>query len=361
MRRITLGRTGIETSALGFGCASLGSRVSAEDGVRALEAAYQAGVTWFDLAPVYGGGRAEEIAAPFLRAHRDSVQICTKAGLTLAGGAGGTLRAALMPLARRVLAAAGPLGASLRRAAPKANAKLALTPELLTGSLEASLRRLGTDRVELFALHAVAADELGRDEILRALEAILASGKARAVAVASDVAAADRALAQGAPFSVIQMPLPQPEIALPTGTGLAGPVQNPNLGPASPASVLARARAAGFGTITHSVFGFGGSWDLLRRRLAADPAMRAWVAKETGRGDLARGDSETALAEALLARAFAINPQGVVVVSMFSARSLRQNAAAAAGSPRGADGLDALWRRPEQELERGSNPARTGA
>ena len=352
MRRITLGRTGIETSALGFGCASLGSRIAAEDGVRALEAAYRAGVTWFDLAPVYGGGRAEEIAAPFLRAHRDSVQICTKAGLTLAGGAGGTLRAALMPLARRVLAAAGPLGASLRRAAPKANAKLALTPELLTGSLEASLRRLGTDRVELFALHAVAADDLGRDEILRTLEAILASGKARAVAVASDAAAADRALAQGAPFSVIQMPLPQPQIALPADTGLAGRV------PDSPASVLALAQAAGFGTITHSVFGSRGSWDLLRRRLAADPALRAWVVQETGQvdfgrdlgRDLGQGDSGAALAEALLARAFAINPGGVVVVSMFSAGSLRQNVAAAAGSPRGADGLDPLWRR-----------ARTGA
>ena len=71
MRRVVLGGTGIETSALGFGCASLGSRVDAREGARALAAAHEGGVTWFDLAPVYGGGRAEAIAAPFLQTIRD--------------------------------------------------------------------------------------------------------------------------------------------------------------------------------------------------------------------------------------------------------------------------------------------------
>ena len=115
MRRVVLGETGIETSALGFGCASLGSRVDAREGARALAAAHEGGVTWFDLAPVYGGGRAEAIAAPFLQAHRACEQICTKAGLALAGGS--VLRRALAPLARQALDATGPLGGRwLRRA-----------------------------------------------------------------------------------------------------------------------------------------------------------------------------------------------------------------------------------------------------
>ena len=67
MRRVTLGTTGIETSCLGFGCASLGTRVGEAAGLRALDAAYDAGVTWLDLAPLYGGGRAEEIAGRFLK------------------------------------------------------------------------------------------------------------------------------------------------------------------------------------------------------------------------------------------------------------------------------------------------------
>ena len=186
MRRVTLGGTGIETSCLGFGCAALGSRTAPQAGLAALAAAHAGGVTWFDLAPVYGNGQAEAIAGRYLRAHRAEVQICTKAGLALAGGAGGGLRRALMPLARRVLALAGPLGARLRRAAPAANVKLPLTGELITASLEASLKRLGTDYVDLFALHAPTPAEIARDDILRALEAIVAAGKARAVGVAGD-------------------------------------------------------------------------------------------------------------------------------------------------------------------------------
>ena len=85
MRRVSLGATGIETSCLGFGCAALGSRVDAAEGRRALAAAFDGGVTWFDLAPVYGAGQAEAIAAPFLRAYRDEVRSATKAGLALGG------------------------------------------------------------------------------------------------------------------------------------------------------------------------------------------------------------------------------------------------------------------------------------
>ena len=297
MRRVTLGGTGIETSALGFGCASLGSRVGAADGRRALEEAHAAGVTWFDLAPVYGGGAAETIAAPFLAAHRGSVQICTKAGLTLAGGAGGGLRRRLTPLARRALGLAGPLGGRLRRAAaargPAANVRAPLTPALLTGSLEASLRRLGVDHVDLFALHAPDPAEVGRDDIVRALEAILAAGKARAVAVAGDAAAAAAALAAGAPYGVVQLALPGE--ADPDGLG-----------------VLDAARAAGLGAVTHSVFATG--------PIATDP-IGGGATPDAGAGRLAR--------------AFGLNPDGVVLVSMLSARSRAATLAATEAASRG--------------------------
>jgi len=301
MRRVTLGGTGIETSALGFGCASLGSRVGAADGRRALEEAHAAGVTWFDLAPVYGGGAAETIAAPFLAAHRGSVQICTKAGLTLAGGAGGGLRRRLMPLARRALGLAGPLGGRLRRAAaargPAANVRAPLTPALLTGSLEASLRRLGVDHVDLFALHAPDPAEVGRDDIVRALEAILAAGKARAVAVAGDAAAAAAALAAlaaGAPYGVVQLALPAE--TEPDGLG-----------------VLDAARAAGLGAVTHSVFASG--------------PVGGGAAPDAGAGRLAR--------------AFGLNPDGVVLVSMLSARSRAATLAATEAAAGGASGAAA--------------------
>jgi len=311
MRRVALGRTGIETSALGFGAASLGSRIDAEAGARALAAALDAGVTWIDLAPVYGAGRAEEIVGAALRGRRDEAQICTKVGLRLAGGVGGGLRAAVMPLARKVMGRLGPLQGALRRAAPKANAKLPLTAGLIRGSIEESLRRLGTDRVEVYALHGPSHEELARDDVRRALEDVVASGKARAVAVAGGISAAEAAIEVGAPFTVAQMPVPAPG-----APDAAGPA----------------ARAAGFGLVTHSVM--GETLARLQARAAADPAFRDAV-----RAAAEIGETDAALAHLLLRRAFALNPEGVVLVSMISPRSLARNLKAAAPPPAGAPGV----------------------
>jgi aryl-alcohol dehydrogenase-like predicted oxidoreductase len=136
MRRVRLGETGIETSCLGFGCASLGSRVAAAEGLRALAAAFDAGVTWFDLAPLYGGGRAEEIAGPFLRGRRDAVQIASKVGLAPAGQGG--LEALVMPVARKVVAAVPALRSRLRGRGMQAAVRLVLTRERLHQEQQAS-------------------------------------------------------------------------------------------------------------------------------------------------------------------------------------------------------------------------------
>jgi aryl-alcohol dehydrogenase-like predicted oxidoreductase len=303
MRRITLGGTGIETSCLGFGCASLGSRIDAETGLRALEEAFEAGVTWFDLAPAYGQGEAEAIAGRFLRGRRrEAVQVATKVGL--APPASGGLKTALMPLARTAVEAVPPLRGALRRAGIGANRQLPLTPELLRSSLEASLRRLGTDRVELYALHNATPEDLRREEILRTLEAVLDAGLTRAVAVAADAEAAEAAIAAGAPFGVVQLPLPAP--------GRAAPV-------------LAAAPRAGFGVIVHSVFGIAGERAL---RPPADPACLARLGALTG------GETqEAALTRLRLARAFALAPGGVVLASMFTPRSRAENLATAMRAP----------------------------
>ena len=169
-------------------------------GSRALAAAFDAGVTWLDLAPLYGGGRAEEIAGRFLKGRRDAVQICSKVGLAPAGGGGlGGLKAALMPAARAAVQAVPALRALLRRSGVQAAKALPLTPELVTGSLETSLRRLGTDHLDLYALHGAPPAAL-TEPVLRALEDVRAAGKARAVAVASDAAAGLAAIGDRRPL-----------------------------------------------------------------------------------------------------------------------------------------------------------------
>ena len=57
-------------SRIGFGCASLGSRIDSRSGLRALSDAFDRGVNWFDLAPSYGNGQAEAIFSQFLEGRR---------------------------------------------------------------------------------------------------------------------------------------------------------------------------------------------------------------------------------------------------------------------------------------------------
>jgi aryl-alcohol dehydrogenase-like predicted oxidoreductase len=70
-----------DVSAIGFGCASLGSRISAADGQRAIAGVLDLGVSWFDVAPPYGDGNAEALLGQALRGRRQNVVICTKFGI----------------------------------------------------------------------------------------------------------------------------------------------------------------------------------------------------------------------------------------------------------------------------------------
>ncbi len=213
---------------------------------------------------------------------------------------------AVMPVARGLIGAVPALRGLARASGATGNQKLPLTPELLTASLEESLRRLGTDHVDLYALHNAEPAEIAREENLRALEALVSAGKTRAVAVAGEVPVAEAAVARGAPFGAIQLALPGPG---------AGP------------GVIAQASAAGMGALTHSVFGVEGALATLEAALA-DPAAKAEVIAAAG-----IKDPKAALARLLLARAFALNPSGVVLVSMFSERSRAANLALADEAP----------------------------
>ena len=304
MREVTLPGLGVSTSCLGFGCASLGSRVSPAQAAMALGRAQAAGIRWFDIAPAYGAGEAESLLGRFLAESgcREAIQICTKVGL--APPAQSPAKRLIRSVLRPVVAVARPLRAAIRRSGATANRSVPLTPEVLRSSLERSLTRLGTDRVEVYALHNADPADLTREEILRALEDLLASGKTRAVAVAGQEEAARAALAKGAPFGVIQL-------AQPLGAG---------------APDLARQAASrGVGSVTHSVFGVAGQLAALTTQLKSDPALQARLA-EAGYG----GAPEDAGSALLMARAFAANADGVVLASMASERSLHRNLAAAA-------------------------------
>jgi aryl-alcohol dehydrogenase-like predicted oxidoreductase len=82
MQKRTLGKTGLEVSALGFGCMgisqSYGRPSSREDGIAIIRAAVDRGVTFFDTAEVYGPYTNEDVVGEALEPVRDEVSIATK-------------------------------------------------------------------------------------------------------------------------------------------------------------------------------------------------------------------------------------------------------------------------------------------
>lgn len=268
MRRIRLPGTATETSWLGFGCASLGSRISARAGLAALSRAHEAGVTWFDLAPAYGAGQAEEIFAQFLTGRRDSVQVLTKVGLAPPPRA--RLMRAAMTVARPALGLLRGLRGKTNSVRALSNQRVPLTPDLIEASVANSLRRLGTSHVDVLALHDPNPADVAHEEVLRALERVLSRGQARFIGVAGSLEACRAGAAPDMPYTILQTAVrPGEDVFVPLRT-------------AAPRQIL---------TIGHSVF---------------------------------RGD-----ADARLGRALKQNPDGITLLSMFSPAHLANNLAEA--------------------------------
>ncbi|MEM7670801.1 MAG: aldo/keto reductase [Pseudomonadota bacterium] len=143
MRMIYLGRTGVEVSELCAGTMSYGGDADEAASARLYSASRDAGITFFDCANIYAGGRSEEILGRLIAGHRDEIVLTSKVGHTARPGPNGH-------------------GMSRRHA---------------LGELNGSLRRLGTDHVDVLFIHKW--DPITPlEEQLRTVEDILRSGKA---------------------------------------------------------------------------------------------------------------------------------------------------------------------------------------
>lgn len=190
-------------SRLGFGCASLGSRVSARDGLVALERAFDQGITWFDLAPSYGDGDAETIFAKFAGRYSGRLRILTKVGIAPTKSSLGIRM--LKPLARHLVNGLPEFRVLAGRARGAAT-PLPLTGTLIRSSLEASLKRLGVEAVHVCALHDPNPADLARDDVARGLEDIVARGLAQSTGIAGSTEAVAAGLAANLPIRLVQVP-----------------------------------------------------------------------------------------------------------------------------------------------------------
>src|SRR5437868_5883483 len=149
MQKRRLGKSGLEVSALGFGCMgisqSYGRPLSRQDGIAIIRSAVDAGVTFFDTAEVYGPYTNEDLVGEALEPVREQVVIATKFGFNIAGGK---------------------------------MAGLNSRPAQIRAVADASLRRLRTNRIDLFYQHRVD-PEVPIEEVAAVVKDLVAEGQVR--------------------------------------------------------------------------------------------------------------------------------------------------------------------------------------
>jgi aryl-alcohol dehydrogenase-like predicted oxidoreductase len=196
---------GKQTPRLGFGCGSVMGRVGRDDSLRAMAAAWDAGITLFDTARSYGYGEAEGLLGEFLSGRREQAIVVTKFGILPSRPvawkrwAKPAVRAALnvMPQAR---------GLVRKSIASEASAGH-FDVKTLRASLDESLRHLRTNYVDVLLAHEAPASIMAQEDLIAALQNIVKEGKTRRVGVsATGKVAATFALTGPSFFSVLQYP-----------------------------------------------------------------------------------------------------------------------------------------------------------
>jgi len=149
MQKRALGKSGLEVSALGFGCMGIsfgyGPAASHDDGIAIIRAAVDGGVTFFDTAEAYGPYTNEELVGEALAPVRDRVAIATKFGFKFEDGK---------------------------------QAGLDSRPAHIREVAEASLKRLKTDRIDLFYQHRVDPN-VPIEDVAGAVQDLIREGKVR--------------------------------------------------------------------------------------------------------------------------------------------------------------------------------------
>ncbi|MFC7100754.1 aldo/keto reductase [Nonomuraea rubra] len=180
-----LGRSGIQVSAIGFGAWAIGGpftsggkpagwgEVDDDESIAAVRRALELGITFFDTADVYGTGHSERVLGRALAGRRDEVVIATKFGNVFDAGT-------------RTVTGRD------------------LSPGYVRRACQASLERLGTDRIDLYQLHIGDAPLEQVDDLVATLEGLVDDGLIRAYGWSTDDPERAAAFAKGPHCAAVQ-------------------------------------------------------------------------------------------------------------------------------------------------------------
>jgi len=181
-----LGNTGIGISPMGMGCWAIGGpcfdgdkpiaygQTDDAESARAISTALEMGITFFDTADVYGAGHSERILGAALKDKRDKVVIATK------------------------------FGVRFNEETKRATFEKDISADFIKAACEASLRRLGTDYIDLYQYHINDADLEYIDLVVETLEGLVQAGKIRAYGHSTDFLDRARKFFQGPNCATMQ-------------------------------------------------------------------------------------------------------------------------------------------------------------
>ena len=152
MQTRELGRSGLQVSAIGFGCMGISfgyaSKLSKDDGVKLIRDAFERGITFFDTAEVYGPFENEEVVGEALRPFREKVLIATKFGFDIDPATG------------------------------ENRGGMNSRPEHIRQAVEGSLKRLGVESIDLLYQHRVDPN-VPIEDVAGAVRDLISEGKVK--------------------------------------------------------------------------------------------------------------------------------------------------------------------------------------
>ena len=166
----TLGRSGLTVSALGLGCMGMSQMYGAADrdeSIATIHRAIDLGITFLDTADIYGEGHNEQLVGEALAGRRDQVQLATKFSLS------------------------------------RSSRRIDGRPENVRACAEASLRRLGTDVIDLYYQHRVD-PEVPIEDTVGAMAELVEQGKVRHLGLSEASATSIRRAVAVHPIAALQ-------------------------------------------------------------------------------------------------------------------------------------------------------------
>jgi aryl-alcohol dehydrogenase-like predicted oxidoreductase len=184
MKYRNFGATDLVVSEIGIGGSHFGSMINQQNPqeiIRTLSQSFDSGINFYDTADIYGQGDSERLVGKTFNKQRDKVIYASKAGFCLSNT--GNILAKLKPFLKPIIRLVKPMKQPLLQAR-SSQLKKNFSASYLVSAVEASLKRLQTDYLDIFQLHEPPMSVIKDGEVFVTMEKLKSQGKIRYYGIA---------------------------------------------------------------------------------------------------------------------------------------------------------------------------------